>query len=95
MIKVITSCITFSCINVKGPPFSTKPIRLAGTWNTYSKKAMLQEKATTPISGKESNQLKVCFIFKCPYQAKVINILETTNNPIVQNAFIFILLFIR
>lgn len=30
-INVMTSCITFSYINVKGPPFSLNPILFAGT----------------------------------------------------------------
>ena len=37
-IRVITSCITFSCIREKGPPSSAEPMRLAGTWKQYSKK---------------------------------------------------------
>ncbi len=41
------SWITFSCTRLKGPPLSMKPIRLAGTWQQYSKKAIIHEKAMT------------------------------------------------
>ena len=34
--SVITSCITFNCIRLNGPPFSLNPIRFAGTWKQYS-----------------------------------------------------------
>ena len=44
MVRVMTSCITLSCISENGPPFSAKPIRLAGTISMYSKNAMPQEK---------------------------------------------------
>ena len=30
-VNEITSWITFSCIRLKGPPFSTNPMRFAGT----------------------------------------------------------------
>lgn len=39
---VMTSCMTFSCQRLNGPPFSMKPILLAGTWKQYSKKAIPQ-----------------------------------------------------
>lgn len=35
-ISVMTSWITFNCINVKGPPLPLNPSRLAGTWHEYS-----------------------------------------------------------
>ena len=34
--KVITSCIIFNCIKLKGPPFPLNPKRLAGIWKVYS-----------------------------------------------------------
>ena len=49
----------------------------------YSKNAKNQLNKTTPINGRCSNQLNCCFIFKCPYQAHVIKILDATNNRIV------------
>lgn len=54
----------------------------------YSKKAIIQLNAITPMRGKEANQANSCFSFKCPYQATVIKILETINSPIVINPFI-------
>ena len=45
------SCITLSCTKVNGPPLSMKPMRLAGTWQQYSKKAMAQLNMMTPIRG--------------------------------------------
>lgn len=49
----------------------------------YSKKAIAQLNVITPIKGKAANQLYSCLIFRCPYQAKVINILDTINSKIV------------
>lgn len=49
--RLMHSCITFSCTSVNGPPFPWKPMRLAGTWQQYSKKAMPHEKTITPSSG--------------------------------------------
>ena len=80
--SVITSCITLSCIMSNGPPLSRNPKRLAGTCRQYSKKAIAQLKAMTPISGKEANQLNSSRIFRCPYQANVMKMFEKTNNPI-------------
>lgn len=47
MTRVITSCRTLSCIRVNGPPLPMKPMRLAGTWNEYSARAMTHEKRIT------------------------------------------------
>ena len=49
----------------------------------YSKKAIAQLNAITPISGRAANQLSSCFIFKCPYQANVIKTLDTISNKMV------------
>lgn len=38
----ITSCITLSSIKEKGPPLPENPMRFAGTWKQYSKKAIPQ-----------------------------------------------------
>ena len=48
----------------------------------YSKKATAQLKAITPINGSAANQLNSCFIFKCPYHAKVMNTFEKINKTI-------------
>jgi hypothetical protein len=42
MISVIASGTVFNWTSVNGPPFSLKPIRFAGPWNRYSKKAIPQ-----------------------------------------------------
>lgn len=36
--RVITSCNTFSCHRLNGPPLPVNPILLAGTWKQYSKR---------------------------------------------------------
>ena len=43
---------------------SRKPMRFAGTWKQYSKKARNQLNRITPNKGRCSNQLNCCFIFK-------------------------------
>ena len=48
----------------------------------YSKKAIAQLKATTPISGNAANQLNSSRIFRCPYQAKVMKIFEKISKTI-------------
>ena len=56
-------------------------LELAGTWQEYSANAITHENKTTPYKG----QLLIIFVscsFKCPYQANVIKMLETTNNEI-------------
>ena len=63
-------------------------MRLAGTMNMYSKKAMSQLKAITPIRGNAANQLNSCFIFKCPYHANVMNEFDTMRSNIVYIPFI-------
>ena len=85
-VRVITSWITFSCQMENGPPFSIKPILLAGTWKQYSKKAKPQ--LNKIISGKPKllNQLK-SLSFRWPYQAKVMKMLEMISNIIVYTAF--------
>jgi hypothetical protein len=83
---VITSWITFSCHNEKGPPLSTKPILLAGTWKRYSKNAIPQLIRIIKNKPAPGSQFS-CFIFKCPYQASVINALEQISNTIVRIIF--------
>ena len=68
------SWITLSCTKENGPPFPTKPIRFAGTWQQYSKKAISHENAITPISG-QLDETPVCCNFKWPYQANVMKTL--------------------
>lgn len=48
----------------------------------YSKKAIAQLKAITPISGNAANQLNSSRIFKCPYHANVMKTFENTSNTI-------------
>ena|ERR1035437_7575330 len=86
-INVITSWITLSSTNENGPPFSLKPILLAGTCNMYSKKAIPQLIRTMTISGKLSNHFS-SLNFKCPYQANVIKMFDRTRRSIVLNCFI-------
>ena len=82
IINVMTSWITFSCIKVKEPPFPINPILFAGTWNEYSARAITHEKRITPKSGQLLIN-PICWSFKCPYQAKVINILERIKSDMV------------
>ena len=77
----MTSWIIFNCISEKGPPFPAKPILLA-------KKAMHHENTITPISGQWLITLVSCN-FKCPYQAKVMKMLEAISRPMVYNPFMF------
>src|SRR5260221_1295485 len=56
---------------------SYEPIRFAGTWKQYSKKAMPQLMAITFQSATLRN-------FKWPYHANVIKILETVRRRIVR-----------
>lgn len=92
-VNVITSWITFNCQSVNGPPFSTKPILLAGTWKEYSNSAIPQLINITPARLKPLNQVH-CLNFKWPYQAKVIKVLDNIKRPIVIKAF-FIGIIIR
>jgi hypothetical protein len=80
-ISVMASCITFNCTRLNGPPFSVKPIRLAGTWKQYSKKTsprlnniITRRAAWCPFLPKN---------FKCQYQAMIINAFERNSSPIV------------
>lgn len=63
-----------------GPPFPWNPIRFAGTWKQYSKKAIPQLIKMTPMSGRLENQ-DISLSRKCPYQASVIKMLEMTSIP--------------
>ena len=81
-VKDMTSCITFSCISVKGPPFPVKPALLAGTMRQYSKKAMHHEKAMTPMRGHDV-EIFICWSFRWPYQASVIKTLLPKSSSIV------------
>src|SRR5437667_4892258 len=74
---VMHSCITLSCMSVK----RDEPMRLAGTWNRYSKKARAQLAAIAIQSG-------ACLTFRCPYHASVMKIFEMMSKIAV---IIFIL----
>ena len=60
-------------------------MRLAGIIKQYSNKAIPHEKRITTISGQFDEMPIVCN-FRCPYQANVIRMFETTSNPNVANA---------
>ena len=47
----LKNLITFSCINEYGPPFPSKPIRFAGTWQQYSSNAIPHENRITAYNG--------------------------------------------
>jgi hypothetical protein len=80
--NVITSWITFNWTRVNGPPSSWKPIRLAGTWKQYSKKATPQ---LMRIIANMDGCKELFFPKKrrCPYQAIVMKVLERVRNPMV------------
>ena len=84
MLREMTSWITLSCIRLKGPPLSSKPMRLAGTVRQYSKNAIPQEKRIISISG-QPVEIFISLSLRCPYQAKVINTLEKTRRSTVQS----------
>ena len=84
------SWITLSCTRLKGPPLSMNPIRLAGTWQQYSKKAMAQLNAMTPMSG-QWLLTPVCCSFRCPYHASVMKMLLSKRSRIVYIPFILIM----
>ena len=91
MVKITsesTSWIIFSCIRLKGPPLSIKPIRLAGTIKQYSMNAMPQEKAMTPING-QFELTPVCESLRCRYHASVMNTLLAISRRMVYNPDIF------
>ena len=88
-INVIASCKVLSWTRLNGPPCSWKPTLLAGTWNRYSKNArpqLIKIIAKRPRFCPQLNSLN----FKWPYHANVINIFETTSNPIVINPFMIL-----
>ena len=78
----ITSWMTLSWTRENGPPFSIKPMRFAGTWKAYSANAISHEKTMMPHKGQLSMSF-ICWSFRCPYQAKVINTLDTISSRIV------------
>ncbi len=86
-VRVTTSWIIFSCMRLNGPPFSLKPILLAGTMKQYSKNANPHDNRIIRMSGHPV----VIFIscnFKCPYQANVMKMLEQTSRRTVRRPFI-------
>lgn len=81
--KVITSCTTFSCTNENGPPYPEYPNRLAGTCKQYSKNAMPQLIKIT-VNSPHLAQTGLSLKRRCPYQAKVMNVLLNTSRPMVK-----------
>ena len=79
----ITSWIILSCMILNGPPLPSKPIRLAGTWHEYSGSASSHDNRMMTYSGVLSVNTLTCCSLRCPYQAKVIKMLDTTSRPIV------------
>lgn len=53
--RVMTSWRILSCMRLKGPSLPVNPIRLAGTWRQYSKKAIDQLKRMIAIRGRFLN----------------------------------------
>ena len=60
-----------------------EPSLLAGTWAQYSKNASPQENSITRMRGQEV-EIFISWSFRCPYQAKVIKMLDTIKSSIVQ-----------
>ena len=85
-ISVITSCNTFNCSKLNGPPLPAYPIRLAGTWKTYSKRAIDQLTRITAIRPYFVNMLQSLNL-RWPYQANVIKTLESKSKAIVVSVF--------
>ena len=85
-VRVMTSWMVFNWTSEYGPPSSLKPILLAGTWKRYSKNAspqlirMTVKRAIFFPQEKSLNR-------RCPYQAKVMNVLEMKRNMIVWKPF--------
>jgi len=71
--KVITSCMILSCATLK----DVDPIRLAGTWSKYSKKAINQLTIAATSHGLSDN------VLRCPYHAKVMNRFDKMSSPTV------------
>jgi hypothetical protein len=81
-VRVITSWMIFSSKRLNGPPDSLNPMRLAGTWKQYSKKANPHDSRITAISGQFLDIPDVCN-FRCPYHANVMNTFEIISITIV------------
>src|ERR1700761_5521020 len=83
-VNVTASCMVLSWTRLYGPPVSCDPARLAGTWNTYSKNASPQLMRMIENSPKflpQENSLNL----RCPYQAKVMKVLEMNRKRMVFN----------
>ncbi len=85
-VREITSWMIFSCMRLKGPPLSTNPILLAGTWAQYSKNATPHEKRITMISG-QLEEIFISWSLRWPYQANVMKTFDAMSRSIVQSAF--------
>ena len=88
-VRDITSWMTFSCMSENGPPLPLNPILFAGTWAQYSKNATAHENRMTSTSG-QLEDIFISWSLRCPYQAKVMKMLDVISNNIVQTAFIFL-----
>ena len=88
-VRLITSWITLSCISEKGPPLMLDPMRLAGTCKQYSKNAIPHENRITNNIGHPS-EICICCSLRCPYHAKVIQMLDPISKRMVQTILQFI-----
>ena len=84
----MTSWITFSWTNEKGPPVICEPIRLAGIMKQYSIKAIPQLNRMIRYRG-QSVEIFISWSFKLPYHANVINTFEIIKSRMVNQIFIF------
>ena len=87
-VKETASWMTFSWIRLKGPPFCMAPMRLAGIMNEYSNKAMPHDMRMTRKSGQSFEEGTISKSLSWPYQANVMNTLETMSNRMVYIPFI-------
>ena len=84
----MTSWITFSWTNEKGPPVICEPIRLAGIMKQYSTKAIPQLNRMIRYRG-QSVEIFISWSFKLPYHANVMKTFEIIKSRIVNQIFIF------
>ena len=65
--------------DIKGTAVVAEPQPVGWHLKAIFEKATAQLKAMTPMRGNAANQLNSSRIFRCPYQAKVMKMLEKTN----------------
>src|SRR5690349_10710023 len=72
-VRVIASCMIFNCARL----YWVAPMRLAGTCSRYSNRAMPQ------LIRAAMYQARLFRLFRCPYQAKVMKMFDSTSRPAV------------